>query len=72
LGVRVWGVYQDGGVTATDGETSVRFVGKRIVLATGASENALSFPGCTLPGVMTAARVQTMVNVQHVRPASGS
>lgn len=68
LGTRVWGVYPDGGVTAADGETSVRYFGRKIVLATGATENALSFPGCTLPGVMTAGAVQTMVNVQHVLP----
>jgi thioredoxin reductase len=68
LGMRVWGVYPYGGVSATDGETSVRFFGRKIILATGASENALSFPGCTLPGVMTAGAVQTMVNVQHVLP----
>ncbi len=68
LGMRVWGVYPDGGVTATDGKTSVRFFGKRIILATGASENALSFPGCTLPGVLTAGAAQTFVNVQHVLP----
>ncbi len=68
LGVRVWGVYPDGGVTATNGETSERYFGKKIVLATGATENALSFPGCTLPGVMTAGAVQTMINVQHVLP----
>jgi NADPH-dependent 2,4-dienoyl-CoA reductase/sulfur reductase-like enzyme len=68
LGVRVWGIYRDGGVTATDGETSVRYFAKKIILATGAIENALNFPGCTLPGVMTAGAAQTMVNVQHVLP----
>ena len=68
LGVRVWGVYPDGSVTATNGTTSERYAGKKIVLATGASENALSFPGCTLQGVMTAGAVQTMVNVQNVLP----
>lgn len=68
LGVRVWGVYPDGGVTAADGETSKRYFGRKIILATGAMENALSFPGCTLPGVMTAGAAQTMVNVQRVLP----
>ena len=33
------------------------------MLATGASENALSFPGCTLPGVMTAGAAQTFANI---------
>ncbi len=41
---------------------------KRIVIATGASENAISFPGWTLPGVMGAGAVQTMINVNRVLP----
>lgn len=41
---------------------------ERIILATGASENALAFPGCTLPGVMGAGAAQTMINVHHVLP----
>lgn len=39
-----------------------------IVLATGATENALSFPGWTLPGVMTAGCAQTLINVHRVLP----
>lgn len=68
LGRRVWGIYPDGSVTATDEQTSVRYWGRFLVLATGATENALSFPGCTLPGVMTAGAAQTLANVQHVLP----
>ena len=68
LGSRVWGIFPDGSVTATDEEVSRRYWGSYIVLATGASENALSFPGCTLPGVMTAGAAQTLANVQHVLP----
>ncbi|MDI3534046.1 MAG: hypothetical protein PWQ82_411 [Thermosediminibacterales bacterium] len=41
---------------------------ERIILATGASENALAFPGCTLPGVMGAGAAQTMINVHRVLP----
>ena len=41
---------------------------QRIVIATGASENAISFPGWTLPGVMGAGAVQTMINVNRVLP----
>ncbi len=35
----------------------------KVVLATGAKENALAFPGWTLPGVMTAGAAQTFSNV---------
>jgi len=40
----------------------------RMIIATGASENALSFPGWTLPGVMTAGCAQTLINVHRVLP----
>jgi thioredoxin reductase len=40
----------------------------RIILATGASENPLWFPGWTLPGVMGAGAFQTMINVHRVLP----
>lgn len=41
---------------------------ENIVLATGASENAVNFKGWTLPGVMSAGAAQTMVNVYQVLP----
>jgi len=40
----------------------------QIILATGASENAVAFPGSTLPGVMGAGAIQTMINVHRVLP----
>lgn len=39
-----------------------------LVLATGASERALAFPGNDLPGVYGAGAVQTLMNVYGVRP----
>jgi len=41
---------------------------KKIVIATGASENVVRFKGWTTPGVMGAGAAQTMVNVNHVKP----
>lgn len=41
---------------------------ERILLATGAVENALIFPGWTKAGVMGAGAIQTLVNVQRVLP----
>lgn len=41
---------------------------KALILATGASENPLVFPGSTLPGVMGAGAAQTMVNLHRVLP----
>lgn len=40
----------------------------RLIIATGASENPVQFPGWTLPGVMGAGAAQTMANVHRVLP----
>ena len=39
-----------------------------IIVATGASENTLAFPGWTLPGVMGAGSAQTQMNLYGVMP----
>lgn len=41
---------------------------KKIIIATGASENVIRFTGWTTPGVMGAGAAQTMINVNHVKP----
>ncbi|MBS3768357.1 MAG: FAD-dependent oxidoreductase [Candidatus Cloacimonetes bacterium] len=41
---------------------------EKIVIATGASENAIAFEGWTLPGVMGAGAAQTMANIHNVLP----
>ncbi|MEL7648650.1 MAG: NAD(P)/FAD-dependent oxidoreductase [Sedimentibacter sp.] len=41
---------------------------EKIIIATGASEKALCFPGWTMPGVMGAGAAQTMINVNRVLP----
>jgi len=41
---------------------------EKIIIASGASENALAFPGSTLPGVMGAGAAQTLINVNRVLP----
>ena len=41
---------------------------EKIILATGATENAAAFPGWDLPGVMGAGAAQTMINVNRVLP----
>ncbi len=50
-----------------DGKT-VLLQPKRILLATGGMEKAISFPGWTLPGVITAGAAQTMCNIERVLP----
>ena len=41
---------------------------ERILIATGASENMIPFPGWTLPGVIGAGAAQTMANIHGIRP----
>ncbi|MCR5250533.1 MAG: NAD(P)/FAD-dependent oxidoreductase [Lachnospiraceae bacterium] len=41
---------------------------KKLIIATGASENVVRFKGWTTPGVMGAGAAQTMINVNHVKP----
>jgi sarcosine oxidase subunit alpha len=42
---------------------------KKLLIATGAREKALAFPGCDLPGVYGAGAFQTLVNRDLVRPS---
>ena len=59
----------EGGYTvyAADGEKTIPLQCRAAVLALGAGENALAFPGWTLPGVLTAGAAQTLVNQYHVK-----
>jgi NADPH-dependent 2,4-dienoyl-CoA reductase/sulfur reductase-like enzyme len=59
-GLQVWAVEKR--------EKSYTLDSGALILATGATENALSFPGWTLPGVMTAGCAQTLINVHRVLP----
>jgi len=68
LGYPVYGIL-DGNTVLYGTANGVKTIKpKRIIIATGANENNLFFPGSTLPGVMTAGAAQTMMNVHHVKP----
>ena len=49
--------------------TLLRIRAKSIIVATGAMERSLVFPGNDLPGVMGAGAAQTLMNVFGIRPA---
>lgn len=67
LNTVVWGM--DDGKLGIAGENSSRIVNaEKVIVASGASENPLPFPGWTLPGVMGAGACQTMMNVDRVLP----
>jgi sarcosine oxidase subunit alpha len=52
----------------THGEQLVDIHCKRVIVASGAMENMLAFPGNDLPGVYGAGGVQTLMNVYGVKP----
>ncbi len=49
-------------------EISWELGARSIILCTGASEKSVAFPGWTLPGVMGAGALQTLVNLHRVLP----
>ncbi len=63
------GIYEDGVVTAVKNERQwLKFKPKRLLVATGASERMIPFPGNDLPGVYGAGAVQTLMNLYGVLP----
>ncbi len=71
LSTTVWGTFPGPLLAcATDDGRSYHLTADRVILATGASELAIAFPGWTLPGVMGAGAAQTLINLHRVRPGS--
>jgi len=68
LNAVVWGLFEDRKLSILRHGHSLDIQAKCIVIATGAMENALSFPGWTLPGVISAGAAQTMINIHRVLP----
>jgi sarcosine oxidase subunit alpha len=62
------GLYEDGVLTVDHQGVYKKIRAKRLIAATGASEKFLTFPNNDLPGVYGAGAVQTMMNVQGVKP----
>ncbi|MBX5440291.1 MAG: FAD-dependent oxidoreductase [Solirubrobacteraceae bacterium] len=55
-------------VLVTEGEHARTVVARRLLLAPGAHDRPVAFPGWTLPGVLTAGAAQTLVKAQRVAP----
>lgn len=64
----VWGIFGKHALGIIHDQKNIRLKAAKILLATGAMENALAFPGWTLPGVMGAGAIQTLINIQRVLP----
>ncbi len=64
----VWGIFADHTLGIIRNQKNIMLKAQKILIATGAAENALAFPGWTLPGVMGAGAIQTLVNIHRVLP----
>ena len=63
-----YGIFPEGTAILHSGRRERIIRSAREILATGASENPLCLPGWTLPGVIGAGALQTMLNVHRVSP----
>lgn len=68
LNAVVIGICNNREVTVMLGDRVEHFRGNYVVIATGASENMIPFPGWTLPGVIGAGAAQTMTNIHGIKP----
>jgi thioredoxin reductase len=49
---------------------AMRIAAEQLILAAGAYDRSIPFPGWTLPGVLTPGGAQTMVKTMRIRPAN--
>lgn len=68
LNATVIGLYQEKEVTVRIGDEVKHYKGDSVLVSTGASENMVTFPGWTLPGVIGAGAAQTMMNLHYSQP----
>ncbi|HZF34837.1 MAG TPA: FAD-dependent oxidoreductase [Candidatus Angelobacter sp.] len=67
-GAQVWGAFEPLDLMIFDGLASRLCRPRRLIVATGAYERGLPFPGWTLPGVMTTGAAQTLLRSYGVLP----
>ncbi len=68
LNTAVYGLFADKRLALVCGDHTEELQAKTVILATGANENPLAFPGWTLPGVLGAGAAQTLVNIHRTLP----
>ncbi|EYR77881.1 FAD/NAD(P)-binding oxidoreductase [Shinella sp. DD12] len=67
-GTTVWDLRADGTVGWLKGNAAGYLRAPHVALASGAMERPTPFPGWTLPGVMTAGAVQTLLKAGRLKP----
>ncbi len=70
LNTTVLGYYDDGVILADKEEQAMLLKPQKVIIATGAAEKMLPFPGNDLPGVYGAGAVQTLMNVYGIKPGN--
>ncbi|CAN5513260.1 NAD(P)/FAD-dependent oxidoreductase [soil metagenome] len=73
FGTTAWGVFPQAEgeplqVAISCADSTEMIEGRHLLIATGAYDLPVAFPGWTLPGVMSAGGVQTLVKSQFLRP----
>lgn len=66
----VWGIFKDHKIGISTNNKSDVIEARKAVIATGAYENTITFPGWTLPGVIGAGAAQTIMNIHRVKPGN--
>lgn len=64
----VWGLFDKKLLAYARGKDSGHIHAENIIIATGAYDRCIPFPGWTLPGVMTAGGVQNLIKSQRIIP----
>ena len=64
----VWGIFEDKVLAVATGERAASLRARALVIAIGAYDRPVPFPGWTLPGVFTAGGAQAFVKSQRVLP----
>jgi thioredoxin reductase/bacterioferritin-associated ferredoxin len=64
----VWGIFDGPNLALADSEHSFILHTDRVILATGAYDRPLAFPGWTLPGILGAGAALRMIKSQWVLP----
>ncbi|MFH2040521.1 MAG: NAD(P)/FAD-dependent oxidoreductase [Chloroflexota bacterium] len=64
----VWGVFEEHNLALTDQEKSFLLPTELVILATGAYDRPMAFPGWTLPGILGAGAALRMIKSQWILP----
>jgi NADPH-dependent 2,4-dienoyl-CoA reductase/sulfur reductase-like enzyme len=68
LGTVVWGIFDQRVVALATQDATERIVAENLILAPGAYDRPVPFPGWTLPGVLTAGGAQNLMKGYRVLP----